>query len=74
MIYILFPIESMTTKKWYDAIGDVKFKMYIPDYRLGFIVNNKLYRFGAFGIVVLKLQDHYDIELLEKEILLNERR
>ena len=66
-IYILFPIESMTTKKWYDAIEDVKFKMYIPDYRLGFIVDNKLYGSGAFGVVVLKLQDKYDIELIDKE-------
>ena len=69
----MFPIESMTTKKWTEAIKDVKFKMYIPNYRLGFIVDNKLYGSGAFGIVVLKLQDHYDIELLEKENLLNEK-
>ena len=64
-IYILFPIESITTKKWYEAIEDVKFKMYIPDYRLGFIVNNKLYHSGAFGVVVLKLQDTFDIELID---------
>ena len=64
-IYILFPIESMTTKRWYESIGDCKFKMFIPSYRLGFIVNNKLYRSGAFGIVVLKLQDNFDIELIE---------
>lgn len=39
--------------------------MFIPNYRLGFIVDNKLYRSGAFGVVVLKLQDTFDIELLE---------
>lgn len=68
-IYILFPIESMTTKKWYDIIKDTKFKMYIPDYRIGFIVNNKEYKSGAFGIVVLKFQNSYDIELIDKEII-----
>lgn len=66
-IYILFPIESMTTKKFYNSIQDVKFKMYIPDYRIGFIVGDKLYNAGAFGIVILKLQDKYDIEILDKE-------
>lgn len=64
-IYILFPIESMTTKRWYDIMKDIKFKMYIPNWRLGFIVNNKLYNSGAFGVVVLKLQSDYDIELIE---------
>ena len=56
----------MTTKKWYDAIDGCRFKMYIPDYRIGFIVNNKEYRAGAFGIVILKLQDKYDIEIIER--------
>lgn len=56
----------MTTKRWYEVIGDVKFKMFIPNYRLGFIVDGKEYRSGAFGIVVLKLQNEYDIELLER--------
>lgn len=63
-IYILFPIESMTTRKWSEAIDNCKFKMYIPDYRIGFIVNGKQYSSGAFGVVILKLQDSYDIELL----------
>lgn len=65
MIYILFPIESMTTKKWYDTIDNVRFKMYIPCYRPGFIVDNKQYHAGSFGIVVLKLQDNYDIEIIK---------
>lgn len=69
-IYILFPIESMTTQKWYDVISDVKFKMYIPNYRIGFIVNNKLYNSGAFGIVILKLQEKMELELLDKKNLL----
>lgn len=67
-IFILFPIESMTTKKWTDAIGNVKFKMFIPNYRIGFIVDNKEYSSGAFGVVILKLQEEFDIELLSKEI------
>lgn len=65
-IYILFPIESMTTKKWTDSIKDCKFKMYIPNYRIGFIVDGKEYNSGAFGIVILKLQDEFDIQLLER--------
>lgn len=64
-IYMLFPIESTTTHKWYEIMKDTKFKIYIPCYRLGFIVDNKLYRAGAFGVVVLKFQDEYDIELIE---------
>lgn len=43
---------------------DIKFKMYIPSYRLGFIVNGEQYHSGAFGIVVLNLSDKYNIELL----------
>lgn len=66
-IYILFPIESMTTRRWFEIIGDTKFKIYIPNFRLGFIVDDVEYTHGAFGIVVLKLQDNYDIELIEKE-------
>ena len=66
-IYMLFPIESMTTKKWSNIIGETKFKMFIPDYRIGFIVNNKHYLAGAFGVVILKFQDNYEIEILHKE-------
>ena len=67
-IYMLFPIESMTTKKWIDIVKDTKFKLYIPAYRIGFIVNNKLYNSGAFGVVILKFQNEYDIKLIDKNI------
>lgn len=40
--------------------------MYIPNYRIGFIVNGKEYKSGAFGIVILKLQNKYDINLLDR--------
>lgn len=66
-IYLLFPIESMTTKKWYEIMKDIKFKMYIPNYRIGFIVGGQEYRSGAFGIVVIKFQEKYDIELIERD-------
>ena len=62
----MFPIESMTTKKWYDTIKEIPFKMYLPNYRIGFIVDNKQYNSGAFGIVILHLQDKYDIEIIDK--------
>lgn len=65
-IFMLFPIESMTTKKWYDIVKGVKFKIYIPNYRIGFIVNDKQYSSGAFGIVILRFQKEYDIELIER--------
>jgi len=64
-IYMLFPIESMTTKRFYEVIRGVRFKMFIPSYRIGFIVNKKLYRAGAFGIVVLNFKNDYEIELIE---------
>ena len=56
----------MTTKKWSNIIKDIKFKMYIPDYRIGFIVDNKEYSSGAFGVVILKLQNNYDIEIIKR--------
>ena len=67
---MLFPIESMTTKKWFDIVKDTKFKLYIPSYRIGFIVNEKEYKAGAFGIVIIKFQNEYEIELIDKNILL----
>lgn len=64
-IYMLFPIESTTTQKFYNIVKDTKFKMYIPNYRIGFIVDGKEYSSGAFGIVILHFQDSYNIELLD---------
>ena len=52
---------------------DIKFEMYIPNYRIGFIVNGNEYTHGAFGIVVIKLSDKYNIKLLDKEELINEK-
>lgn len=65
---MLFPIESMTTKKWFDIVKDTKFKLYIPSYRIGFIVNNKLYNSGAFGVIILNFSNEYDIKLIDKNI------
>lgn len=56
----------MTTKKFYEIIENTKFKMFIPNYRIGFIVNKKEYTSGAFGIVILKFQDKFEIELIDK--------
>lgn len=72
-IYILFPIESMTTRSWSNIMANIKFKMYIPDYRIGFIVNGKQFNAGAFGIVIIKFQENYDIELIYKDKILGDK-
>lgn len=62
----------MTTKTFYEVIKNVKFKMYIPNYRIGFIVKEKEYNSGAFGVVILKLEETFDIKLLTKKEMENE--
>lgn len=54
-------------------MDNIKFKMYIPDYRIGFIVNGKQFKAGAFGIVILKFQENYDIEILYKNKILGDK-
>lgn len=64
-IYILFPIEFMTTKRFHDiAKGGL---IYIPSGRVSFQSGlGKQGKSPAFGSVVMKLADSWSIQLIEK--------
>lgn len=64
-IYILFPIEFLTTARFYNIVRGGK--LFIPNGRLRF--ERKLGETAkqpAFGTVVLKLQDNFEIEFIKK--------
>ena len=62
-IYILFPIEFMTTARFHNAVGGGK--LFIPDGRINFESGiGKKGKSPAFGSVVMKLQDIFEIELI----------
>ena len=64
-IYILFPIEFITTARFHNSVGGGK--IYIPNGRINF--QSGLGKKGtspAFGSVVMKLQDTFEIELIKK--------
>jgi len=64
-IYILFPIEFLTTARFHNSVGGGK--LYIPNGRICFESGlGKKGRSPAFGSTVLKLQDDWEIELIEK--------
>ena len=62
-IYILFPIEFITTQRFHNAVGGGK--IYIPNGRINF--QSGLGKKGtspAFGSVVMKLQDTWEVEMI----------
>lgn len=64
-IYILFPIEFMTTKLFYDISKGFGGKIYIPSGRINFESGlGKKSKSPAFGSIVMKLQDKWEIELI----------
>lgn len=64
-IYILFPIEFLTTARFYNAVGGGK--LYVPNGRICFESGlGKQGKSPAFGSVVMKLQDKWEIELIKK--------
>lgn len=67
-IYILFPIEFLTTKKFHNvATGG---KLYIPSGRVNFESGlGKEGKSPAFGSVILKIQDKWELELVDIEEL-----
>lgn len=67
-IYILFPIEFLTTKKFYRiAIGG---KLYIPSGRIMFESGRgKETKRPAFGSVILKIQNKWELELIDIDVL-----
>lgn len=68
-IYILFPIEFITTKRFHDIAKNVGGKIYIPSGRINFESGlGKKSKSPAFGSVVMKIQDKWEIELIDKEM------
>ena len=69
-IYILFPIEFLTTNRFKEAMQNVCGKIYIPNGRINFESGlGKKGKAPAFGSVVMKLQDKWDLEFIDiKEI------
>ena len=62
-IYILFPIEFITTKRFHKLVGGGK--IFIPNGRIKFESGlGKKSSSPAFGSVVMKLQDIWEIELI----------
>ena len=62
-IYILLPIEFLTTLKFYNIIKGIK--LFIPNGRINF--ESGLGRKGkspAFGCIVIKLQDCWEVEII----------
>lgn len=68
-IYILFPIEFITTKRFHDVAKNVGGKIYIPSGRINFESGlGKKSKSPAFGSAVMKIQDNWEIELIDKEM------
>ena len=62
-IYILFPIEFITTKRFHDSVKGGK--IFIPNGRINFESGlGKKGKSPAFGSVVMKIQDSWEIELI----------
>lgn len=63
-IYILFPIEFITTARFHNIVGGGK--IYIPNGRINFQSGlGKKGKSPAFGSVVMKIQDKWEIELIK---------
>ena len=64
-IYILFPIEFLTTARFHNSVGGGM--LYIPNGRICFESGlGKKGRSPAFGSMVMKIQDSWEIELIKK--------
>jgi len=63
-IYILFPIEFLTTARFYNSVKGGK--LFIPNGRINFESGlGKKGKSPAFGSIVLKLQKNWDVKFLE---------
>lgn len=61
-IYILFPIEFITTQRFHKFVGGGK--LFVPSGRIKFESGlGKKSSSPAFGSVVMKIQDKFEIEL-----------
>ena len=62
-IYILFPIEFLTTARFHNLVGGGK--LFVPDGRIKFQSGlGKKNNSPAFGSVVMRLQDEWEIEFI----------
>ena len=63
-IYILFPIEFLTTARFHNSVWGGK--LFVPNGRINFESGlGKKGKSPAFGSVVLKIQDKWEIELID---------
>lgn len=64
-IYVLFPIEFVTTARFHNSVGGGK--LFVPNGRINFESGlGKKGKSPTFGSVVMKLQDNWEIELIKK--------
>lgn len=64
-IYILFPIEFITTARFHNSVGGGK--LFVPNGRINFESGlGKKGKSPAFGSVVMKIQDNWEIEMINK--------
>lgn len=69
-IYILFPIEFLTTKRFHDCIEGLGGKLYIPNGRINFQSGlGKEGKSPAFGSIVMKIQDEWEVVLIDNKLL-----
>ena len=63
-IYVLFPIEFLTTRRFYEVCGGGR--IYVPSGRINFQSGlGKKGKSPAFGSCVLKIQDHSEIVFID---------
>jgi phage N-6-adenine-methyltransferase len=63
-IYILFPIEFITTLRFHNSVGGGK--LFIPNGRINFESGlGKKGKSPAFGSVVMKIQDTWEVEMIK---------
>lgn len=71
-IYLLFPIEFLTTKRFHEALGELGGTLYLPNGRLKFESGlGKPAKSPAFGSVVFKIGEGPDI--MVERIDINDR-
>lgn len=64
-IYILFPIEFLTTNRFKKAMKDIGGEIYIPNGRINFESGlNKKGKSPVFGSVIMKLQEKWEIKFI----------
>lgn len=69
-IYILFPIEFLTTKRFHDCVEGLGGKLFIPNGRINFQSGlGKKGKSPAFGSVVMKIQDNWEVVLVDNNDL-----